>query len=291
MIFYDEPLYRPPSEANSLIIQATLGCSHNRCTFCTMYKSKKYTERSLDDIFRDIESVSGYSGVRRAFLADGDAMALDTDTLLKITEKLNTVFPALQRISIYANPGNLLKKSEAELKSLSEAGITLLYLGVESGSDLILKKIQKGALRQHHAEAIGKAMASGIDVSATIITGLGGNELWREHIEQSALLVNEAPPTFLSTLSLMLLPESKELFTSAFEQGFTPRTDEGMLEEEKMLISMIDPGRDIIFRSNHASNALALRGTLPADRDRLVSKIDMALKGEVSTRPEWMRGL
>ncbi|MBI9109192.1 MAG: radical SAM protein [Spirochaetales bacterium] len=291
MIIYDEPLYRPPSEANSLIIQATLGCSHNRCTFCTMYKSKSYTQRSLSDIFTEIESSASYGSIRRVFLADGDAMALDTGSLLEILGKLRSTFPGLQRISIYANPGNLLKKTEVELKSLSAAGLTLLYLGIESGSDIILKKINKGALRTHHQEAITKAMTCGIDVSATIITGLGGRELWREHIEQSAALVSSAAPTFLSTLSLMISPESRKEFTSAFEGGFTEQTDEGMLEEEKLLISLIKPERNIIFRSNHASNALALRGILPADREKLILKIDQALKGEIETRPEWMRGL
>ena len=291
MIFYDEPLYRPPSEANSLIIQVTLGCSHNRCTFCTMYKSKSYTERSLSAIFAEIESVASSVNVRRVFLADGDAMALETSTLLEIIAKLKRTFPGLQRISIYANPGNLLKKTEDELRSLSEAGLTLLYLGIESGSDIILKKINKGALRSHHQTAITKAMDCGIDVSATIITGLGGQELWREHIEQSAALVSDAAPTFLSTLSLMIGQESRNEFLSAFDEGFTEQTDEGMLEEEKLLISLIAPDRSIIFRSNHASNALALRGTLPADRNKLMDKIDQALSGEIKTRPEWMRGL
>ncbi|HAK46360.1 MAG TPA: radical SAM protein [Spirochaeta sp.] len=291
MINYDEPLYRPPSEANSLIIQATLGCSHNRCTFCEMYKSKSYIEREIEDVEAEIESMSSYGKIRRVFIADGDAMALPADKLLRILIKLNTTFPSLQRVSIYANPGNLLKKTPEELKSLSEAGLTLLYLGIESGSDLILKKINKGALFSHQKEAIIKAMANGIDVSATIITGLGGKEFWHEHIEESARLVSEAAPTFLSTLSLMISPLTSEPFISAFENGFEQQTDAGMLEEEKLLISLIDPPRKIIFRSNHASNALALRGTLPGDREKLVEKIDSALSGEIAVRPEWMRGL
>ncbi len=290
MIIYDEPLFRPPSEANSLIIQATLGCSHNRCTFCEMYKSKTYKERNIKDILDEIDIMSAYGPVRRVFLADGDAMALDTDKLMQILDKLHSVFPSIQRVSIYANPGNLLKKTASELKKLSEAGLTLLYLGIESGSDLILKKINKGALFANHKEAIIKAMDNGIDVSATIITGLGGKELWREHIEKSAELVSQAVPAFLSTLSLMLSPAAKIQFTDAFD-NFTSQTDEGMLEEEKLLIKLIDPPGNIIFRSNHASNALALRGTLPADRNRLISKIEQALDGEIGMRPQWMRGL
>ncbi|MDC7226671.1 MAG: radical SAM protein [Spirochaetales bacterium] len=291
MICYDEPLYRPPSEANSLIVQATLGCSHNLCTFCEMYKSKTYTERPIEKIEAEIAEMSENVSIRRVFIADGDAMALPADVLLRILEKLKSCFPKLQRVSIYANPGNLLKKTPEELKQLSDAGMTLLYLGIESGSDIILKKINKGALYVHHLEAITKAMDNGIDVSATIITGLGGKSLWREHIEQSAKLVSEAVPTFLSTLSLMLSPATSDTFTGAFEEGFEPQTDSGMLEEEKLLIELIRPPRNIIFRSNHASNALALRGTLPGDRKKLMDKIDAALRGEISTRPDWMRGL
>ena len=291
MITYDEPLYRPPSEANSLIIQATLGCSHNRCTFCEMYKSKEYFERDIDVVEAEIESMASYQQLRRIFLADGDAMALPADKLLLILGKIKRTFPKLQRVSIYANPGNLLKKTPEELRALSDAGLTLLYLGIESGSDVILKKINKGALYVHHKEAITKAMENGIDVSATIITGLGGQELWREHIEESARLVSDAAPTFLSTLSLMLSPRTSAEFTAAFPDGFTPQSDEGMLTEEKHLISLIEPSRNIIFRSNHASNALALRGTLPGDREKLVNKINQALSGEIGIRPEWMRGL
>lgn len=291
MISYNEPLYRPPSEANSLIIQATLGCSHNLCTFCGMYKSKSYFERNIEEIEAEIEAMGPSQDIRRVFIADGDAMALNTEILLRILNKLRITFPSLQRVSIYANPGNLLKKTTEELMSLSDAGLTLLYLGIESGSDKILKIINKGALYNHHKQAITKAMESGIDVSATIITGLGGRGLWKEHIEESARLVSDAAPTFLSTLSLMIEPETRDGFLSAFSEGFTPQTDEGMLEEEKLLISLIEPPRNIIFRSNHASNALALRGTLPGDKQRLIDKIDQALSGEISTRPQWMRGL
>ena len=291
MIHYDEPLFRPPSEAGSLIIQATLGCSHNRCTFCRMYKTKTYMERPLEKIFEEIEQMRAYDGIRRVFLADGDALAMDTGALVKILEKLNGTFPSLQRISIYANPGNIIRKSEQDLEKLSSLGLTLLYYGIESGSDVILEKINKGALYSHHREALLKADSCGMDLSATLITGLGGAELWKEHIEQSARLVTEAPPTFLSTLSLMLDPSGREEFVSAFDGGFTEQDDRGMLEEEKLLISLVKPKRSIIFRSNHASNALALRGTLPGDSLKLSAKIEQALNGEIEVRPEWMRGL
>ena len=290
MITYNEPLYRPPSEANSLIIQATLGCSHNRCLFCDMYRTKTYTERDFEDIEAEIEMMSSYGGIRRVFLADGDAMGLPAGVLLRILEKINSAFPSIQRISAYASPGNLLKKTPSELKSLSDAGLSLVYLGMESGSDIILRKINKGALFAHHKEAVLKAGENGIDVSATLITGLGGTELWKEHIEQSARLVSEAAPAFLSTLSLMIAPSVAEDFLSAFDNCFTPQDDRGMLEEERLLIELSAPANTIIFRSNHASNALSLRGRLPEDREKLVQRIDSALNGEINMRPGWMRG-
>ena len=291
MIIYDEPLYRPPSEANSLILQVTLGCSHNRCLFCDMYKSKTYTERSLEEIETELDEASAYTGIRRVFLADGDAMGLPADALLRILEKINNAFPSLQRVSAYASPGNLLDKTPAELKSLSEAGLTLIYIGIESGSDIILKKINKGALFAHHKEAVIKARANGIDVSATLITGLGGGELWREHIEQSARLVSEAAPDFLSTLSLMLSPSVSAEYLAAFNNDFTPQDDRGMLEEERLLIELAEPSETIIFRSNHASNALTLRGRLPDDKEKMIARIESALNGEIGIRPGWMRGL
>ncbi|MDC7125677.1 MAG: radical SAM protein [Spirochaetales bacterium] len=291
MIIYDEPVYRPPSEARSLIIQASLGCSHNRCIFCGMYKGKTFKIRSLEDIKNDIEGFSGNVSVSKVFLADGDALALDTEMLLKILELLYKNFPKLERVSIYANPGNILKKTLSELESLKAAGLKLLYYGIESGSDLILKKVKKGALFAHHKEAILKAHDAGFGVSATIVTGLGGQDLWQEHIEQSARLVSESTPDYLSTLSLMMDRASLSEFKKAFGEDFTEQDDEGMLREDRLLISEIEPQHDLVFRSNHASNALALKGTLPEDGDNLLATIDAALDGKLCTRPGWMRGL
>ncbi len=290
MIFYDEPLYRPPSEAGSLIFQVTLGCSHNRCTFCEMYKSKSFRVRPFEEIAAEIDAAAEWGSVKRVFLADGDALAADTDFLLKVLERLNSRIPGIRRISSYAGPSNLLKKQPAELEALRSAGLSLIYYGIESGSDLILKKISKGALYANHKEAMLKADAAGMEISATLVTGLGGREWWREHIEQSARLVSEAPPAFLSTLSLMMSPAAFSRYIAAFDE-FTPRDDSGMLEEEKLLIQLIDPPKNIIFRSNHASNALALRGTLPGDKNKICDKIETALNGELGIRPAWMRGL
>ncbi len=291
MIHYDEPLFRPPSEAESLIVQATLGCSYNKCTFCSMYKSKKYTEKSFEIIASEIDSLSANSEFRRVFIADGDALALETSLLLKIFKKLNTTFPKLRRISLYGNTGNLLQKSDSELNKLSEGGLTIIYLGFESGSDIILNKINKDVSKKEHADAVNRAQNKGIDISATIITGLGGKELWKEHIEQSAELVNLSSPKYLSTLSLMLDPGLKNRFITSFKSVFTPQTDIEILKEEKLLISLINTQKRIIFRSNHASNVLPLSGILPRDKSKLIDQIDTAINSGTGIRPPWMRRL
>ena len=288
---YNEPLYRPPSEAESLIIQAAYGCSHNRCTFCSMYKSKRYTERSFEDISADIDSVKMYPDIRRVFIADGDPLALDTSLLIKIFRKLKDTFTGLRRISMYGNTGNILAKTDDELSLLKEAGLSIVYLGFETGSDILLKKIDKGVTSEDHAEAANRLKASGIDLSATLINGLGGKALMEEHVIKSAELINRTAPKFLSTLSLIIPPECRKRFLSFFEEGFKAQDDYGMLEEEKMLLSSINTEKRIIFRSNHVSNALALSGTLPAAKNDLIAKINAALKGDLPVRPVWFRGL
>ncbi len=291
MIDYDAPLFRPPSEAESLILQATIGCSYNKCTFCSMYKSKKYKVKSFNIISGEIDDLSAYSNVRRVFIADGDALALETSLLLKIFKKLHETFPKLRRISLYGNTINLLQKTDLELEQLSKAGLSIIYLGFESGSDFILEKINKGVAKQDQAKAVNRAQSSGIDISATIITGLGGKEHWKDHIEQSAELVNITSPKYLSTLTLMIDPNRKEKFTAPFKPGFTPQEDIGILEEEKLLIGLINsPGR-IIFRSNHASNVLPLSGILPRDKGKLLKQIDLAMGDGTGIRPMWIRGL
>jgi len=291
LIDYDEPLFRPPSEAESLIIQATLGCSYNKCTFCSMYKSKKYTEKSFETIASEIDFLSSFSETRRVFIADGDAFALKTDHLLKIFAKLKNTFPKLRRISLYGNTGNILQKSDSELKELSEGGLSIIYLGFESGSDIILNKINKGVSQKEHADAVNRVQNCRIDISATIITGLGGKELWKEHIEQSSELINLSSPKYLSTLSLMIDPGLKNVFIASFKSGFTPQTDTEILEEEKLLISLINTQKRIIFRSNHASNILPLSGILPRDKEKLIGQIDQALIDGSGIRPAWMRRL
>ena len=288
---YDLPLWRPPSEGDNLIIQASLGCSYNHCTFCSMYRSKSYSARPPAEIFADIDlAARQWPDATRVFLADGDAWGLPTETLLSICAHLRTRFPGLQRVSAYATPFNMLRKSVDELQALRQAKMTLAYVGIESGADRLLKLITKGSVGQLE-EGLSRAAHGGIKVSATVITGLGGQALWREHILETAKLVSRVPPTYLSTLQLVLTPETEPLFHGHFAEGFQPQDDAGVLDELKLLIESIESAKPIIFRSNHASNALALAGTLPKDQRLLLEQIaDVAAKKE-PLRPRWMRGL
>lgn len=256
---YHMPLFRPPSEGDNLIIQVTLGCSFNRCSFCSMYRSKSYSQRPLADVLADIQQAArSQPNARRVFLADGDALSLPGDQLVAILEALHAALPKLSRVSCYATPANLLQKSANELSMLKERGLNLLYLGIESGSNLILKKITKGASQRGIAEAMRKSDEAGVKVSATVILGLGGRSHWQEHIDGTITLLNSAPLTYLSTLQLHLEADIVAEFESKFGEPFEMQDDHAILLEQQRLISGINPPRPLIFRSNHASNALAL---------------------------------
>jgi radical SAM superfamily enzyme YgiQ (UPF0313 family) len=292
---YTYPLYRPPSEGNNLIFQITEGCSFNRCSFCSMYRDKTFSEKPLDAVLHDIRSVApSHQHTRRVFLADGDALYRDTNTLMIILDALYESFPALERVSSYALPNNLLTKSLDELKALKNAGLTLLYYGIESGSAKLLKCITKGATPEKMKTGLNKASEAGIDVSATVILGLGGQHHWQEHIEQTAELVNELSLTYLSTLQLTLDDSIEEEFIQKFtRQGrtFIPQTDIELLKEQSLLVSLLSPKQTVIFRSNHASNALPLKGVLPNDKDALLAALESASHGETQLIPKWLRGV
>ncbi|MBB4265017.1 B12-binding domain-containing radical SAM protein [Roseospira visakhapatnamensis] len=297
MIRYDMPLYRPPSEGDNLILQATLGCSFNRCGFCSMYRDKLFRPRPLDDVFRDIDTAARVWPVaHRVFLADGDALVLPTDHLLAILERLADRLPALARVSSYATPANLLKKSPSELEALRSARLSLVYLGMESGAPEILRRITKGASPRGIATAVDKARAAGIKVSATVILGLGGREAWETHIAETAALINRAPPAYLSTLQLFLEPDRLSPFLEQMTRDgatFSFQDDAAILAEQHRFLELLEPPRPVIFRSNHASNALALAGTLPRDKDRLLTEVlsTQARLGGRGWRPPHMRAL
>jgi len=292
MLAYDHPLYRPPSEGNNLIIQATLGCSFNQCSFCSMYTSKTYRARPLEDVFADIDAAAGeWPDAHRVFLADGDALVLPAENLLAILGRLEKTFPSLQRVSCYATPINLIKKTREELAALREKKLSLVYLGIESGSSDILKRITKGATQDSMARAIQRARDGGLKVSAMVILGLGGKNRWRDHIEGTAELINLAPPTYLSTLQLYLEESAVAGFMEKFADPFEFQSDEGVLAELELLMERLAPPHPIIFRSNHASNCLPLAGNLPKDQERLLEQIRAARAGDAQLRPEALRGL
>jgi radical SAM superfamily enzyme YgiQ (UPF0313 family) len=278
MIYYDEPLYRPPAEANSVIIQATLGCSFNKCTFCTMYESKTYRQRPLDEVFADISKMSGFYGdATKLFLADGDALAISTDDLVKILDYCYKSFPKLRRISLYASDFNIHKKSIEELKLLKQKGLGLVYYGIESGSFEVLKKIQKPISNKKMIEALNKIYEADIKTSVTVILGVAGKKYSNEHIRESANIINQVQVTYLSTLQLMMERNREEKFIKNFKGEFEQLSDKEMLLEQKSFIEQLNPKNKVIFRSNHASNALPLKGTFPKDKQKLIDEVDFVI--------------
>jgi len=274
MIYYDEPLYRPPAEANSVIIQATLGCSFNKCTFCTMYESKQFKQRPLDEVFADIDTMSRfYNDATKLFLADGDALALPKDILVQILDYAFSKFPRLRRVSIYASAFNINDKSLDELILLKSRGLTLIYYGIESGSYEVLKKIQKPISAKKMINSLNKAEQAEIKTSVTVILGVAGKKYSDEHIKETANLLNKVNVTYLSTLQLMLQTHTKEKFLKNFKNDFIELNEKEMLEEQSHFISLLNVTKPVIFRSNHVSNTLPLKGTLPKDKERLVSEL------------------
>jgi len=256
-----------------------------------MYKSKRYTVRPLNEVQYEIEALSQANPLaNKVFLADGDALALPTQHLAQLLRLLKNSFPRLARVSLYATAQNFLEKSVEELKELRAGGLSLAYFGIETGNDELLSKIDKGVNASEIIKALHRAHEAGIKISATVILGIGGIAYTHEHIRDIAGLINAAPITYLSTLQLGLEAGVEERFLKHFDT-FTPLNDLQILQEQRHLLSLINSPQKIIFRSNHASNALHLAGTLPKDVQRLISEIDTALRvGEGAMAPRWMRG-
>jgi len=288
---YTYPLFRPPAEANNLIIQITYGCSYNNCSFCSMYKDKKFTIRTLEKVFQDIDRLKvHFPDTTKIFLADGDALTLGTDSLLKILQYLNNSFPNLRRISLYASAQNLLSKSVKELELLQENNLKLIYFGIETGDDTLLKKITKGVSKQEIIDSLNLASQANIKISSTIILGIGGKTYTKEHIQNTADIINKTQVTYLSTLQLGLEEDVEEEFYKNFED-FIPLNDLEVLEEQYNFIKELNPANKVIFRSNHASNALHLKGTLPKDKKRLLEELEFTQTlGESALIPKHFRG-
>jgi radical SAM superfamily enzyme YgiQ (UPF0313 family) len=293
-IRYVEPVYRPPSEAQSLILPVTDGCSWNKCTFCEMYTApqKRFRPRDQEEVLENIrrcgEQLGG--GVERIFLADGDALTLSTRRLVTILEAIRRDLPNVRRVSSYCLPRNLRKKSAAELRELAELGLSLVYVGAESGDDEVLARVNKGETFATTRESLDKLQEAGIKRSVMILNGLGGQALSRQHAINSAALMNAVQPEFLATL-VVSFPQGETRLREKFPD-FEPLSVLGLMQEMELLLSELELKRTI-FRSDHASNWLILKGRLGADKPRLLQELRAAIAApeEAPLRPAWARGL
>ena len=291
MLNYDAPLYRPPSEAKSLIFQVTLGCSFNECSFCDMYRSKEYSERSWEEVKSEIDLMAKtLPDTTRIFLADGDALNLSTDYMVQIVEYIYQKFPNLERVSCYAMPMNLLKKTPEELNMMNKAGLNRLYLGIETGNDIILKKVTKGATQSTMIKSCNKAKDAGFTLSCMVILGLGGNKYTKENAVDTAKVINAVQPDYVGALTLYLENGIKEEFLTKFEGEFERLTDSEAIDELELLISEINVDNAIVFRANHGSNAYNIGGTFPQDKQEMLEKITWMKKHPEVARPQGLRG-
>ena len=287
---YFGSVYRPPSEAYSLIVQVTYGCSHNTCAFCSMYKEKHFALRPLEEVLEDFEMArKTYRKVGRVFLADGDALVRKAQELYVILDRIRELFPECERVTCYASPSSIQIRTEEELRTLREKGLTMVYMGLESGSDQVLEKMNKGHTASEIIAAGQKVRRCGMALSVTAITGLGGPELLREHAVETARAFNAMNPEYIGMLTLMVEPGTP-LYDWVRAGQFQLLTTHQVLEETKLLVEQLDtPGS--VFRMNHASNYLNLRGTLNQDREAMLAEVQRALDGQTELKPEGWRAL
>ncbi|MEQ8197222.1 MAG: radical SAM protein [Clostridiaceae bacterium] len=277
---YEGNIYRPPSEAYSLIIQATVGCAHNKCSFCTMYKDKKFRIRPLDDIFQDLSMARRhYSKVQRIFLADGNALVMKTEQLAAILEKIKILFPECERVTCYASASDVLRKSLDELILLKNLGLAMVYIGVESGSDDILVEIKKDASSEAMVEAGSRVKAAGMKLSAMLISGLGGKEKTESHARESARVINDMNPDYLGLLTLGVYPDT-EMYDRVSRGEMTLLEPMDILKEARMLIDGLDL-ENCVLRSNHVSNYINLSGVLGRDKENLLSQLDKVVNSHI----------
>ena len=286
---YEGTLYRPPSEAYSLIIQVTIGCAHNQCTFCNMYREKKFRIRTKEEIFADLQEAYECYGpiVRRVFFADGDALVVPTDMLLELLAFVHDKFPRVERISSYGTAKDVLRKSEEELKALAEAGLELIYIGAESGDDNVLRHIHKDVTAAQIAEAGQKLKRCGLKTSVTLISGLGGRKGIKEHAIKSAELINAMNPDYAAFLTLRLYDGT--IMNEEVKRGDMELiTPDEIVEEMELFLSNIDsPGT--VFRTNHASNYVVLAGNFNEDIPAMMRKLEDVKKRQKYRLEEWRR--
>lgn len=274
---YEGNIFRPPSEAYSLILQVTIGCSHNKCTFCSMFKDKTFRVREITEVLEDLRSArESYNNIDKIFLADGDALCLTNPKLLEILGYCNDIFPECGQITLYGSPQDVLRKSLDELKTLREAGLKMVYIGAESGSDKVLENIVKGATREEIIKAVRKLEESGIKASVTFISGLAGKDGWKEHAIESGTMISEMEPSYVGLLTLMLeqgTPLMEEVKAGSFEL----LSPEEVVAETLLMLENINVTKKCVFRSNHASNYVSLRGDLPQDKDKMLAQLRKAM--------------
>lgn len=285
---YEGMIYRPPSEAYSLIVQVTIGCSQNRCIFCNMFKEKRFRIRKVEEVLEDLQDARDrYQYVEKIFLADGDALVCKMKDLERILNFIQQNFKECKQVTLYGSPRSILMKKQDELKKLKELGISMIYMGLESGNDEVLAYMKKGVTSQEMIEAANKVKNANIRLSVTAISGLGGRRLWREHAKDTGLVLSQMKPDYVGLLTLMI-EEDLPLYDKIRNREFEVLNPYDILIETKEMLKYMDCP-DCIFRSNHASNYVNLRGTLNDDKEAMIQMLDEAIKGNIHLKSEWMR--
>jgi len=287
---YEGMMIRPPSEANSILLQVTLGCSHNKCTFCGTFRDKRFDIKKDDVIFEDIEFARQHCRRQnRLFICDGDAMIVPQKRLVKILKQIRNRLPWVERVGLYANTKGIGMKSDEQLKELKKLGVKLVYMGLESGDDQILKEIRKGADSAKMIKMGKRIKESGLQLSVTVLVGLGGKERSKSHALETGRVLSAIDPDFVGALSLMLVPGTE--LNEQFQKGeFSLISPEEMLEELGLMISSTNLSNGL-FHANHASNYLPIRAKLPWEKEKTLELISQALQGNVELKPEFMRAL
>lgn len=288
---YEGDIYRPPSEAWSLLVQVTIGCTHNSCTFCSMFKDKQFRVRPVEEVLEDLEDArKRYRRVEKMFLCDGDALCLSNRKLLVILDRIRALFPECRRVNVYGNAIDVRHKTDAELRELFEHGVKMIYIGAESGSDEVLRHVNKGSTRAELIEAVQRIEASGIQASVTFISGLAGKAGWRDHAIQTGTMISEMNASYAALLTLMLDPRAP--ITQEIERGeMELLSPEEVIAETYLMLENANPTKPTVFRSNHASNYYSLAGNLPEDRDRMLAELETVMHHQGMLKEEWLRRL
>ena len=288
---YIGDIYRPPSEAYSLLVQVTIGCSHNKCTFCNMYKAKQFKVRKPEEVLEDLAwARSHYNRVERIFLCDGDALCLANHKLLVILDYIREHFPECERVTTYGRATDVIRKTDEELRELKEHGLKMVYIGAESGSQKILDKVKKGETREELIEGVQRLEKAGIKTSVTFISGLAGPEDWEEHAIETGKMIAEMNASYVSLLTLMLQPPAPLL--EDYQQGkFKLLSPEEVLAETCLMLQYARPSKPCVFRSNHASNYVSLRGNLPMDNESMIASLKRCMENRGLLKDERFRML